>query len=577
MPEPEVNVTALKSENEELRLRLQEAEDLISAVRTGAVDALAIQGADGPRIFTLEGADQGYRTLIEQMNEGAMLLSQEGVILYGNAALATLLRQGLEDIIGTTFAAFVPTDFQASWQAIVAKGWDAGKGKGELPLRTPAGQLLPLSLSANMLHFNGGLVLACILTDLSAQHEIKAIQALVAEQNAEISRQQQALKIQEAAQQRIEQAAAEVSRLLEGIPQIAWTANPQGVTTYFNRRWFDYIGQSGGQPEQVWWYNYQHPADRDAAAARWQQSLETNHVFEAEFRLRNHAGNYRWMLSRALPSYNERGELMQWIGTCTDIHEQKMTQVRIDQAQKQLQENNAQLQRANIDLDNFIYTASHDLKAPISNIEGLLHALLEELPSAGPNQPEQSVAVLLTMMQDSVDRFKRTLDHLTEVTKLQKEYAAPTAWLSLGTTIQDVCLDLAPLMQELGVQLEVAVADCPAVLFSEKNLRSVVYNLLSNAFKYRAPDRVPQVRIWCEATSEYLKLAVQDNGLGLNLATHQHKLFAMFERFHTHVEGSGIGLYMVKKIMENAGGRIEVQSEVGVGSTFSVYFRRWYT
>ncbi|MBW3130405.1 PAS domain-containing sensor histidine kinase [Hymenobacter profundi] len=577
MAEPEMTVAALLREKEELLLRLQEAEDLISAVRTGAVDALAIQGADGPRIFTLEGADQGYRTLIEQMNEGAMLLSQEGMILYGNAALAELLQQGLEDIIGTNFAAFVPADFQPSWQAIWAKGWSIGKSKGELPLRTLAGQLLPLSLSANVLQFNGGLVLACILTDLSAHHEIKAIRALVAEQNIEISRQQQALKIQEAAQQRVEQAAAEVSRLLEGIPQIAWTANSEGVSTYFNRRWFDYTGRTADQLEQAWWRDYQHPADRDAAAARWQQSLETGHVFEAEFRLLDHTGTYRWMLNRALPSYNERGELMQWIGTCTDIHEQKMTQVRIDQAQKQLQENNAQLQRANIDLDNFIYTASHDLKAPISNIEGLLHALLEELPSADDSSPSaQPVAALLTMMQDSVDRFKRTLDHLTEVTKLQKEYAAPTAWLPLSATIQDVCLDLAPLIQELGVQLEVEITDCPAVLFSEKNLRSVVYNLLSNALKYRAPDRVPHVRIWCQTTDDFLILSVQDNGLGLNLATHQHKLFAMFERFHTHVEGSGIGLYMVKKIMENAGGRIEVQSEVGVGSLFSAYFRRQY-
>ncbi|UOR04653.1 PAS domain S-box protein [Hymenobacter aerilatus] len=574
MPEHEVTVTALTRENEELRLRLQEAEDLISAVRTGAVDALAIQGADGPRIFTLEGADQGYRTLIEQMNEGAMLLSQEGVILYGNAALAELLQQGLQDIIGTAFASFVPTDFQALWQAVFTKGWDAGKSKGELPLRAPEGQLLPLALSANVLQFNGGLVLACILTDLSAQREIKAIRALVAEQNAEISRQQQALRIQEAAQQRIEQAAAEVSRLLEGIPQIAWTANPQGTSTYFNRRWFDYTGRDHTQLEQVWWRDYQHPEDSEAAANCWQQSLESGHVFEAEFRLRDRAGNYRWMLSRALPSYNERGELMQWIGTCTDIHEHKLTQARIDQAQRQLRENNAQLQRANVDLDNFIYTASHDLKAPISNIEGLLHALLEELPATGNSQPEQPVAVLLTMMQDSVDRFKRTLDHLTEVTKLQKEYAAPTSLLPLAATIQDVCLDLAPLIQELGVQLEVAVADCPPILFSEKNLRSVVYNLLSNALKYRAPERMPHVRVWCQATDDFLMLAVQDNGLGLNLTTHQHKLFAMFERFHTHVEGSGIGLYMVKKIMENAGGYIEAQSEVGVGSTFSVYFRR---
>ena len=95
-----------------------------------------------------------------------------------------------------------------------------------------------------------------------------------------------------------------------------------------------------------------------------------------ECRIRNRHGDYRWMLGRALPSRNEQGEIIQWIGTYTDIHEHKLALERIDQAQRQLRDNNEQLTRVNVDLDNFIYTASHDLKAPITNIEGLLHALL---------------------------------------------------------------------------------------------------------------------------------------------------------------------------------------------------------
>jgi signal transduction histidine kinase len=118
------------------------------------------------------------------------------------------------------------------------------------------------------------------------------------------------------------------------------------------------------------------------------------------------------------------------------------------------------------------------------------------------------------------------------------------------------------------VQLE--VADCPPFPLSEKNLRSVVYNLLSNALKYHSPERRPLVRLraWCE--DQHLLLTVQDNGLGLDPAS-QQKLFGMFQRLHDHVEGSGIGLYMVKRVIENAAGRIEVQSELNVGSTFLVY------
>ncbi|WP_375434642.1 ATP-binding protein [uncultured Hymenobacter sp.] len=558
---------ALSRENEELRHRLQEAEDLIDAVRTGAVDALAIQSPDGPRIFTLQGADEGYRTLVEQMNEGAMLLNHDGTILYCNACLAGWLQRGLEEVMGGSFASFVPARFQAYWSALLAQSW-TGYGKGELPVQTKEGALRPLSLSLKVLSFNGTLVVAVILTDLSAEREIRIIQALVTEQNAVIDRKNEQLKLQEAARLVIEQAAAEANRMLEGIPQIAWTANTEGTTTYFNRRWFDYTGQQAGLVQQYQWQPYQHPADAAFALERWQHCLRTGDIFEAEFRLRDRAGNYRWMLSRALPSLNQQGQIIEWIGTCTDIHEHKLDLERIDLAQQQLQENNTQLTRANVDLDNFIYTASHDLKAPITNIEGLLHALLLELPDKG-----QEVRPIMNMMQDSVDRFKRTIEHLTTITKLQKENDQPSASVDLDRLIEEVRLDLLPQIQAAGAYLQVDVRDLPMLSFTEKNLRSIIYNLISNAVKYRAPERAPDVRIQCRPDGEYAVIMVQDNGLGMRLAN-KEKLFAMFERLHDHVEGSGMGLYIVKKIVENAGGRIEVESQVDVGSTFRVYLRR---
>ncbi|TGE12603.1 sensor histidine kinase [Hymenobacter elongatus] len=561
----------LNRENQELRYRLEKAEELIEAVRTGAVDALAIQGADGPRIFTLEGADQSYRTLIEQMSEGAMLLGQDGTILYCNACLAGWLDRALEEVIGGSFELFIPADSLPYWHTLLSRGWQ-GKAKGELPVRARNGSLLPLSLAMNVLAFQDIPVLAVIATDLSARQEIRAIQARVAAQNEVIASTNEELGRQQAARVAVEQAAAETSRTLEGIPQIAWTADAQGVTTYLNHRWFDFTGPDNHHslPEQ--WQEYIHPADIAATDARWQHCLRTREAFEVEYRFRNHAGQYRWMLGRALPSRDEQGRLLQWIGTCTDIHEHKLALERVDQAQRQLQENNEQLTRANVDLDNFIYTASHDLKAPISNIEGLMHNLLLELPA--PQQEGGTVAQIMDMMQDSVDRFKRTIEHLTEVTKLQKEHSHLVAAVDLERLITEVRLDLGPLMEATAAAVEVDVRECSTISFAEKNLRSIIYNLLSNALKYRSPTRMPQVRIWCRPEGDYAVLRVRDNGLGLNLSHDGPKLFAMFQRLHDHVEGSGIGLYMVKKIVENAGGRIVVESQVGVGSTFSVYFRR---
>ena len=179
-----------------------------------------------------------------------------------------------------------------------------------------------------------------------------------------------------------EQATTEARRLLEGIPQITWTANTAGASTYLNRWWFDFSGQTPGPPPDSLWGLQIHPDDDAPTAARWGRSLRTGEPFAVEYRFRNRAGDYRWMLGRTLPSRDETGAVVQWIGTCTDIDAHKQALVRIDQVQQLLRKNNAQLTRANVDLDAFVYTASHDLKAPISNIEGLLHTLQAELPPA---------------------------------------------------------------------------------------------------------------------------------------------------------------------------------------------------
>jgi signal transduction histidine kinase len=108
--------------------------------------------------------------------------------------------------------------------------------------------------------------------------------------------------------------------------------------------------------------------------------------------------------------------------------------------------------------------------------------------------------------------------------------------------------------------------------FSRKNFRSILYNLLSNAVKYQSPERSCIIRINTRLEEPYVVLTVEDNGLGIS-ERHQDQLFTMFRRFHDHVPGTGVGLYMVKRIIENAGGRIEVQSQEGEGSTFKVFFK----
>ncbi|MDO7854766.1 PAS domain-containing sensor histidine kinase [Hymenobacter convexus] len=275
------------------------------------------------------------------------------------------------------------------------------------------------------------------------------------------------------------------------------------------------------------------------------------------------------------------GEVRGFYSLVTDITDQTRARERVQElneelaaineemlvANEELRDTNDRLSHTNVDLDTFVYTASHDLKAPIANIEGLLLALDEQLPE--PVRQDADVTHLLGLMRGSVDRFQRTLVHLTDVSKLQQAHAEPAETVDLAALVEAVRLDLAPALAATHGQLVIDVADCPTVRFSPKNLRSIVYNLLSNAIKYHSPARPLRVLLRATCPPGQMRLEVQDNGLGLSDAQ-QAKLFVMFRRLHTHVEGTGVGLYMVKRMVENAGGTIEVDSQPDAGSTFRV-------
>ncbi|RAK63941.1 PAS domain-containing protein [Hymenobacter edaphi] len=237
-------------------------------------------------------------------------------------------------------------------------------------------------------------------------------------------------------------------------------------------------------------------------------------------------------------------------------------------ANEELNDTNAQLTRINTDLDTFVYTASHDLKAPIANIEGLLDALRDYLPA---DTAEPMVLHLLGLMQGAVARFQQTVGHLTDVSRLQ--HAQPAELVPLAALVDDVRLDLASLIETTRAHLMLDLDACPTVYFAAKNLRSIIYNLLSNALKYRHPERPPLVHLRAHCLPGQVVLTVQDNGLGLT-EQQQGKLFTLFRRLHSHVDGSGVGLYMLKRIVENADGTIAVRSWPGLGSIFTVTLPR---
>ncbi|MCX2741726.1 sensor histidine kinase [Pontibacter anaerobius] len=253
-------------------------------------------------------------------------------------------------------------------------------------------------------------------------------------------------------------------------------------------------------------------------------------------------------------------------------HANRETRELNQQLEQRVQERTSQLTKVNKDLDNFVYTASHDLKAPINNIEGLMTALQETLEE---NEVDlQDVAPILDMITDAIGRFKETLVDLTEVAKVQHEEQTGVAEnVSFKAILEDVKVHIKDLILKYDATIEANFSAAPEIVFSKKNLRSIFYNLISNSIKYSSPDRKPEVVITTSIEGNYTVLSVRDNGLGLRKQD-QNKVFGMFKRLHAHVEGTGVGLAIVKRIVENCDGKIKFESELGVGSEFKVYLKQ---
>jgi PAS domain S-box-containing protein len=243
-------------------------------------------------------------------------------------------------------------------------------------------------------------------------------------------------------------------------------------------------------------------------------------------------------------------------------------ETKVSNRTRELQKSLEDLKRINSDLDSFIYTASHDLKAPVSNIEGLIYTLHDVLQENEIDKDE--VDSIIELMKQSVLKFQGTIKDLTEVNISQKNIDEDKVALNLEEIVEDVKLSIINLVTNSNTQIELNTYQCPVIHFSKKHIKSIVYNLISNAIKYRSLDRDPVIKISSYCESKFTVIKVEDNGLGIK-EQDKEKIFQMFKRLHDHVEGTGIGLYIVKRIIENAGGKIEVESQVDKGTTFKIY------
>ena len=236
--------------------------------------------------------------------------------------------------------------------------------------------------------------------------------------------------------------------------------------------------------------------------------------------------------------------------------------------QFELEGKNKDLQRINTELDNFVYVASHDLRSPVNNLDGLLQILREKFaPKANSEEFE-----MLRMTGQAISRLKKTIEDLIDVIKVQKEgskEAGEHGLVRFEDVTRGVKEDIKPLILQNHPQIEERY-EVESIYFYRSHLRSIIFNLLSNAVKYRSPNRPLVVEIRTFYKDDFVVLSVKDNGMGLSFQQLK-KLFSLFKRMHEHIEGTGIGLYSIKRIIENSGGKMEVKSEEGKGSQFLVF------
>ena len=239
----------------------------------------------------------------------------------------------------------------------------------------------------------------------------------------------------------------------------------------------------------------------------------------------------------------------------------------LHRANAEAQARNQQLDRTNQDLDNFVYAASHDLKQPVNNLTGLFGELRR---TATFHDPEE--AVVLRLFEECLGSLTTTITDLATVVQEQRRPVEQAfEQVSFEGLMAEVLGNLRPQFAAAQAHLASDFSALPEMPYVSGSLRTILLNLLGNALKYRHPKRALHVRVRTYQANGQPVLEVADNGLGINLARHGTELFHLFRRFHPQVgEGTGVGLFLINRLVQAHGGTVEVDSEDGTGTTFRV-------
>jgi PAS domain S-box-containing protein len=368
----------------------------------------------------------------------------------------------------------------------------------------------------------------------------------------------------------LSESEAKFRQLADAMPQIVFSADPDGNVDYFNRQWYEYTGQPAGTTGFEGWKRVHTEEGLRRVAEAWPHALRTGEPYEIEYPLRRHDGEYRWHLGRALPIRDASGKVVRWFGTNTDIHDRKQIEQALAASLEAEQEARSQAELASRMKDEFLATLSHELRTPLNAILGWSHMMRRENVT-----PEQ-----LARGADVIERNARSQAQIIE------DLLDMSAIIS-GKVRLDVVerIDLAAIVaaaiettrpaaeaKRIEVRSEIGALE-PARIGGDPNrLQQVVWNLLSNAIKF-TPDS-GRVTVRVTLIGDRVEIQVADTGEGIA----DDFLPYVFDRFRQadatitrRHGGLGLGLSIVKQLVELHGGSVRVESAgKGKGATFFV-------
>lgn len=354
---------------------------------------------------------------------------------------------------------------------------------------------------------------------------------------------------------------------VQAVRGVLWTNDPEGRMTGEQPGWAALTGQSRPEYEGFGWAEAVHPDDRQTSVAAWNATVAARSTFVHEHRVRARDGLWRHFAIRAVPVLDARGAIREWVGVHTDITDQR-------EAEAELRESNEEIQR-------YAYIVSHDLRAPLVNVMGFtseLEAVREDLRPILHDHPQGAridgdMEEALGFIQAAIAKMERLIAAILKLSREGRRRFVPEP-LDMSALLQGIADAQRHQAASRGATVMVP-GGLPGIVADRLAIEQIFGNLIDNALKYLDPERPGRIEVAARPSpGDRVRFAVSDNGRGIPAQDHA-RIFELFRRSGIQDRpGEGIGLAHVKALVRALGGRIEVASEVGVGTTFVVTLPR---